>query len=500
MSEQKQIKIQEILSILEELDYLPGQDSLVTLVDYGKRKKILSIESKEFKDYLKFESLKRFECTASDAVIRDAISICRHNYKTENDTSMDFAIRVYYEKETNSLYYNLANSEMEYVVITAKGIKVEKFEFEKEHKFLFIMSDSEKAQVKPIRPKNTDVLRALDYLDDYLNLSEDEKFLYKIWMIASLYPDIKTPIPFFVGAAGTGKSSMVNILNDFIDPTTDTLKNWDSMSNRDLAIAFKYSWNYNVDNVSRIKTSQADLLCQTVTGGSMSFRRLFENDKQVDFELRRRVTLSTAKEIKIPVDLGQRMLFFYPKKIRHGTRISDDDFTSLYKEHKGEILYAIFSVLRCTLALFEDYKKENHTNYRLSSFYLFGELVAQILDAENGIERFQRIMKNQIREQLQWNTENDRKFYEVLLFFLEGSGNEYEGGIKELYECLYELITEDYNCPITDFNVIPIYDSFSKTIHIYEENMKMLGYELEFWQEGRNKTAMVRIRPEEIIN
>ena len=252
-----------LLEIMEELNYLPGQNNLMTLLDYGKRKSMVNITDGEFKDYLKYESLQRFGSIAKDKDIRDAISICRHNYKIEHDTNVEMAVRVYYDKKNKRLYYDLANNDMEYVVIDEKkGITIEKMDFDEDKDFIFIRSDTAKAQVKPIRPKGNP-LKGLDYLDDYLNLPDKAKFLYKIWLITSLNPEIRTPIPYFIGKAGTGKSSMITILNDFIDPSTSPLSNWDSSTNRDLAIAFKYRWNYNANNISKITQKLSDLLCQT---------------------------------------------------------------------------------------------------------------------------------------------------------------------------------------------------------------------------------------------
>ena len=101
-----------LLEIMEELNYLPGQNNLMTLLDYGKRKSMVNITNGEFKDYLKYESLQRFGSIAKDKDIRDAISICRHNYKIEHDTNVEMAVRVYYDKKNKRLYYDLANNDM----------------------------------------------------------------------------------------------------------------------------------------------------------------------------------------------------------------------------------------------------------------------------------------------------------------------------------------------------------------------------------------------------
>ena len=81
----------------------------------------------------------------------------------------------------------------------------------------------------------------------------------------------------------------------------------------------------------------------------------------------------------------------------------------------------------------------------------------------------------------------------MLLNILNGASVPYEDSIKSLYEFIVENIEENEESPygLEDFKIIPSYDSFSKTIHIYEEYLTILGYQVEYWHRGRNKEAMV---------
>lgn len=495
MQNEKKNMTQKLIEIMGELEYLPGEKCLITQLDYNGNTRMIAINSKEFKAFLKSESLKRYGNVAKDKDIDDAVAVFAHEYKMKYDRDVDYAVRIYQDKDKKKLYYDLANNRMEYVVIDAdNGINIEKMDYKNNSKFMFVRGNTIKAQVVPMRT-NGNIPNKLNYLDKYLNLSKDEIFLLKIWLVASLYPEVRAPIPFFIGGAGTGKSSMIGIINELIDPSTNALRNWDESTHKDLAIDFRYAWNVNYDNISKITQKRSDMLCQTVTGGSMTFRQLYEDDKQINFELRRRITLSSIKKIKLSSDLAQRVLFFYPQVISDKKRIAEEDFYALFNEHKDEILGELFELLRYALGNFSSYKREHFTNYRLSSFYLFGQMIAERLDKKKGKERFRKIMDNQLREQLYWNTEKDRKFYEVLIYAMENYYSPYDASIKTLYECLCELISEDEDCPVKDSNVIPVYDSFSKTIHIYEDNLRKLGYEVEYWHKGKNKEAMITITP-----
>lgn len=494
-SKNEDVKIEQLLDIMNESDYLMGQNGLITSMDYNGVKRAISVEGKEYKNYLKAVSYKRLKIVASDTVIKDAIAILNHQYQMDYGATTDYAVRVYMNKKERKLYYDLANDSMEYVLIEPDNISIHTMDFKNTPGFVFTRGNCMAEQVK--YEDVNDPARAINLLDKFLNLPEQEKLLFKVWLIASLYPEVRTPIPYFAGAAGTGKSSMIKMLNGIVDPSTNPLRNWDGSTGRDIGIDCRYAWNINYDNIGNIRNSYSDLLCQTVTGGSMTFRQLFQDDKQVNFELRRRITLSTAQKIKIAPDLAQRLLFFHPSVLDNKQRIAEEDFDSMWEEYKPQILGGIFTFLALALDMFPEYKRTHHTNYRLSGFYLFGQMVAEWLVEENGVENFKQVMSKQRQEQLVWKDNDDCLLYKVLLYFLEDyeEDEKCKIALKALYGDLINYIDEDENCPVKreDFHKLPDYNSFSKTIHSYTKKgyMQALGYEVKLWQKGKDKTAMV---------
>lgn len=491
------VSIQSILEIMKESDYLMGQKGLITQMDYNGVKKVVNIEGREYKNYLKAVSYERLNAVASDTTIKDAISIFYHQYQMDYGATTEYAVRVYMDKRNRKIYYDLANDNMEYVLIEPDNISVQTMDFKNNPGFVFTRGNCMSEQVK--YEDVADPVEAINLLDEFLNLPEKEKLLFKVWLIASLFPEITTPIPFFAGEPGTGKSSMVRIIDSIVDPSSNPLRNWDQSTPRDMGIDCRFSWNINYDNIRDIKPKYSDFLCQTVTGGSMTFRQLYQDDRQVNFDLRRRITLSTAQKIKLAPDLAQRLLFFHPSRLDYTKRIAEEDFDSMWEEYKPKILGGIYAFLALALEEFPEYKRTHHTYYRLSGFYLFGKMVAEWLDEENGMEYFCQIMRSQRQEQLVWKDNNDRLFYKVLLYYLEEYVKEeqYEISLKRLHSELCVLIDEDADCPVkyNDFDRLIDFSSFSKTIHTYTEKgyLQALGYELSFFQKGKNKTAMVSI-------
>ena len=133
-----------LLEIMEELNYLPGQNNLMTLLDYGKRKSMVNITDGEFKDYLKYESLQRFGSIAKDKDIRDA---------------MERQMRAEREKREKIL---LAEGQKQSAILIAEGNKEALIKNAEADKQAQILSAEGKAQsMREIKKAEADGIRVL---------------------------------------------------------------------------------------------------------------------------------------------------------------------------------------------------------------------------------------------------------------------------------------------------------------------------------------------------
>lgn len=105
-------------------------------------------------------------------------------------------------------------------------------------------------------------------------------FLFMVTAVACLNPQIQVPSLCFLGERGTGKSAMLEILSELIDPNQVQKQNLDAISDRDFGLSLGEAYFTSFDNVSKISRSKSDHLCQAVTGGVQAFRKLYTDGEQ----------------------------------------------------------------------------------------------------------------------------------------------------------------------------------------------------------------------------
>lgn len=472
----------EILAIMSELTYSEGRNSLWTTLSYGDKKKRVSVKSQEYIDYIYTEYYKRHGEFISEKDIKDRLKIIRYQNEFENKKETVFQKRCGYKD--GCIYIDMVNENLEYIKVSPNGYKILK---PKDEKSLFV---NDKMQLPMVYPEKTKE-DWTKYLDDILNLSDDDKFLYKIFLIACFNPNIRMPIAFFEGKAGLGKSSMLDILADLIDPSKRGKINLDGMSKRDLALLFDHSYFVSIDNVSVISSSDSDFLCQTCTGGNKSYRENYTDEGEVNFNVMARSGLTSVRNCVKKEDLAQRTLFFNIPNLSGKKRITEDDFSLRYEPYKGIIFDGILKTLSLALKIYPLIKKELPTYGRLASFESFGLCIAYFLDRKHGLDRFEKIMKKQHLLQLRWKSEEERRYFETLLEIVQQKP--YSGKTIDLYELVNTWIMENPDCPY-DESIIISYDVFTKAIHRYEDNIRTLGFDINYRYTTTDNYSAVDIK------
>jgi hypothetical protein len=177
-----------LLDIMLNVVYTQGKNGLWATICYGERKERVSIDSSEYCDYIYNDYYNRYNEFTSERDIKDRLKIVRYNYKVNVPQSTVFQKR--YGYKNNCIYIDMANDNLEYIIVSEDGYKICKVEDEGA---LFV---NEGMQLPMVYPSESDK-DWFEYLDPVLNLSDDEKFLFKIYLVSSMNPDIVTPIPYF---------------------------------------------------------------------------------------------------------------------------------------------------------------------------------------------------------------------------------------------------------------------------------------------------------------
>jgi hypothetical protein len=123
-----------------------------------------------------------------------------------------------------------------YKLSKAKTVTISKnaWEVSENHLNLFAERPAELPQVEPIKSDN-----GLDIFDKYLNISEDEKLLLKVYLICCFNPSIYLPTVCIKGESGSGKSVLASMLKDLIDPSVDKYHTVGALTSSDLIVLFE---------------------------------------------------------------------------------------------------------------------------------------------------------------------------------------------------------------------------------------------------------------------
>ena len=335
-------KEDSLLQIMQRLQYSKTKAGLYAILQYPDRRKNVPTAGSEYSNYISKTYYEEEKSFTDESSIKKRLKVIECCLEFENNQDNLYVER--YVCEDSTIRIDIGNEQLEYIEIKDGEYSIQSCE---NQEMLFCGEPIRKPmEIVPLEKALESVIGSpLDGLDEYFNLSKDDLFLIKIWMVACMHPDINVPLLYLCGGAGTGKSSMQKIIADLIDPSTRGLVNWDDSSLNDLSVILNRSYLVNFDNVSKVFAQKSDMLCQCVTGGNKSYRKKYTDSEEVNFNLRTRVAISSVQNCIHRDDLLSRTLFITVPKIKDRARIREDKFLPLYKRNRGQLTSELLSVL-----------------------------------------------------------------------------------------------------------------------------------------------------------
>lgn len=477
-----------LLQKMKELSYDKSLDGIYTTLEYNGRKKKVSVNDRLYVTYITKMYFEETGEIIEEKAIRNCLKLIAFDLEFEEKTYADIYSTRYICKE-KSILIDIGNEELECVKVSDGEYEI----IDADNMEVRFCNDSMRKPMQVIPLGELDLSESLLInLDKFINLSEDDLFLLKVWLVTSMNPNINCPITYLLGGAGTGKSSMQRMITEILDPNSRGLVNWDETSNKDLAIMLNRSHLINFDNVSRITAKKSDLLCQSVTGGNFSVRKLYTDNDEINYNLKSRIIISSVENCIDREDLSSRVLYMNVPKLRNKGRIEENELMELFEEERPQIISELLTILALSLEEYPEWKKTHKSFHRLAGFEVFGSLVATILDEENGYSRFMRIIKEKYIQQM-FPEEVDRifiyNFFETLDVEFH---NDYDGGTKRLYDSVCNWIIDSPDCSYpTEVNMN--YDRFAKMLHQKKTMFMDLGYDLEFKKIISENVSAIRI-------
>ncbi|MCC5906016.1 MAG: hypothetical protein JJU13_07420 [Balneolaceae bacterium] len=182
-------------------------------------------------------------------------------------------------------------------------------------------------------------------LRQFVNVATDADFrLFVAYLLAAFHPGIAAAILNLLGEQGSAKSTQTKMLRSLIDPNAAPIRTA-PRDERELIIQAQNSRMLCFDNLSGVKSWLSDALCRICTGGGFSARKLYTNDEEMIFQIRRPIILNGIDDIATRGDLLDRSIVInlpaIPQEQRKDETKFWNDFEALRPKIIGALLHGL---------------------------------------------------------------------------------------------------------------------------------------------------------------
>ena len=333
-------------------------------VRVGSKLVNMEIMGSDFQNYVRRTFYKKAGDSASEAQINEVAGLLSMEALYDN-TQHVLGTRVSAVEDV--YYYDLQNNEGEIVKISAEGWEVVPIDSAP----LMFKVGTSAIQVKPERGGNF-----LDFLE-FLNFgSEDEKILFLCTLPVRFIRDVEQPIGYIYGPASSGKTTLLKMTKDLIDPSVGGIS-IPVRKPEDILPLIGKSWLFANDNISKITDEMSDFLCTLATGGESSRRKLYTDGDLHTIGVKNPAFLTGINVEATNSDLLSRSLLFKTEAVIDGKRVSGNELNKKYEALKPKLIGGIFDVL--VKAMNIKPTLECKTNFRMQDFALWGAACAEAL-------------------------------------------------------------------------------------------------------------------------
>jgi DNA polymerase I len=452
-------------------DYTSERHKEVSNKD-GQSKKIHSIEDVENDAEKDTEEEEDTSDILTTENLNNVLRVLEAKATFSKNPPKDLHLRVAKYDNGNSILYDLTNPEWQVIRVTERGWDVEYAPV------VFRRYSNQIPQVYPSKEYSPEVF---DRFMDLLNIKdqEDNKLLFKVYIIALFYPGIQHPALMLHGEKGTAKSTLQELVKMLVDPSViQTLafsRNIESMIQK---LAHNYICYF--DNVSKISEAISDILCRAVTGSGFSKRELFTNDDDIIYNFKCCIGINGINLGATKSDLVDRGLIIEHTPIPKHKKLLLKEIWQRFYEIRQQLLGYIFDILAKVL----EFQKQNPKGLklaeypRLADFAEIGEIISRCMGNKSGkfIETYFRNIDLQTRDIV----ENDVVGKAIEIFLDSKVPPIWSGTITELLDLLTKIAQDNLKIKTSNGKLWPqAPNSLSRRINLIKADLRNIGILVE---------------------
>lgn len=235
-------------------------------------------------------------------------------------------------------------------------------------------------------PKQMPPERAYEVLQDFAashGVSMQDVPAFIVSLVEYIRPGSPHPILELVGPAGSRKSSTAREVISIFDPTQNGEIPSGGVNEPDVMAAATNRYALHADNLSRLDTTNQDLLCRISTGGELAARRLYTQREQESIHVQRPMVITAITSVLTRSDARSRTITIALKPPSAGYK-SEGTVRQEFAAIHAELLGAICSLLSAGLAHLRTVQGQRLYTHRMADFEQLGEAIHQALGRAPG--------------------------------------------------------------------------------------------------------------------
>ncbi len=390
-------------------------------IDYGNNE-ILDIETQDFttkiislceKAYI--ESNKVF----TDKDIKTALGSIRA-YVTNKGERKRLSLRYANSDDRKTIYIDRCSKESDVIKIDANGVKLIPMS---ECPIIFKRNKGMAELPKPIYIKGESKHQLL--YKYFLNNNPDDFKALIGFLIGAMCPIFNQPLLSVTGEAGSGKTTLVTMLSELIDPydrgsrkTNQVVNVKGRLDSNEFAVLKSNRYLLPIDNLSGINGELSDTISMAVTGGTVEVRKMYTNSEVVTMILDGVVILNGINDSVKKSDLADRCVFLTLPTIPPTSR-QEQSIWSSFEKDKPYILGDLYQAISTGLKNAEIEVPRPKQDYRLAGFREFVARCSEHLGWT--MEKWNRAIINNKKEAIDRNIEENPFMNDILSLILQKS-------------------------------------------------------------------------------
>jgi len=451
-----------IMELLDELPLIRTENYIAVQIKQDKKRELVPIDDERIVGYILHEIKDRYKIWAKPTVIKNCIAYKKYDGYSLEVTELKPRIACY----DDSIIYDLADGNC--VVVDKSGWRI------KENDYIFFKSyDNQAPQVTPIACDN-----GLERLKKYLNLPEEDKLLFIVYLITCFNPKYTFPSVCINGPSGSGKSTLSRLLKRIIDPSTIKVsiltKSFD-----DLKVQLNACYYAAYDNLSKISNDMSDFLCSVITGGSYTSRKKYDDEQTHTITLKRGMCLNGIGNFVINDDLVDRVLFFNTKAFIKSANEYESDLEIYLNNDLPYILGWVFEMLSKAISIVPSVKINDRI--RLADFHRFGYAVAEAIGGYG--EEFNKAVARNKERQMEVVDDNF-DIVRILIDFLKENDGEWSSTVEMLYKSVRDFVILADEGKYDEKAIPKASNAFSRMLSLHEAHLAKRGYRYDIKKNG----------------